>query len=653
MKSGGIAQSEHAGSYSAHWRDGSTECGVSASAYGVNFWWSTGPGPDDGWGESYTWERWYAEGKARGGGPGDMLARIEAVGRFLGHAPKPEPRARRAELDIAAANSDASNRAYLRDLKRQAAHSTPETLRVSRRQFERLRKQVLDRARVLWELLYPGTKVRSNPPFELAEGTRSKRITAFHPPNSALGYSLVEVEDRVAVSTGVSTWYALRVQCTISAQRQFGIWFVDGECQWELVVADEAAVDRLGAELARTHPDWFDEQKVCGAIHAFVDYPGGNRAMFNRCVGRTGPTRLAEQQGGQLWPNALPQPSPPLPVRQDWPVFRNWPTEVTQILGFAFAADIELRRHAIESGLHWIEPIGAADNGCWLGLRRLPQLPPECWPVLICHGPNAATVATELRDSLAILVWWLGPRDDAGRTEILRRQWPGIEDQVDTCAHNIGGSAAIDRLRRWLETERDPDLEQPGSPQHLAAVARTLSLLDPGQSSFRRQIVALAQSPDQSLQLDDIPLAWRGSLAATGYSARVSDPDRAWLAANALPSLDFAGRFGIDHCPNVKSEASLPALAARVALRQARAGSLARALQELTDAQTAGSAYDGIAHIEAAASASIAGDHETAWQLLAAAGFWSARANGAADPVIFEAARAVARDAGYGELLLG
>lgn len=135
MKSGGIAQSEDAGSYSAHWRDGSTECGASASAYGVNFWWSTGPGPDDGWGESYTWERWYAEGKARVGGPSDMLARIEAVGRFLGHAPKPEPKAGRAELDIAAANSDASNRAYLRDLKRQAAHSTPETLRVSRRQF--------------------------------------------------------------------------------------------------------------------------------------------------------------------------------------------------------------------------------------------------------------------------------------------------------------------------------------------------------------------------------------------------------------------------------------------------------------------------------------------------------------------------------------
>lgn len=638
-----------ASSYSAHWREGNTECGVSASEYGVNFWWSSGPRPDDGWGESYTWERWYAEGRAGGGGPSDMLARIEAVGRFLGHAPKSKPASRRAELDIDSANSAASNRAYLRDLQRQAAHSTPETLRVSRRQFERTRKQALQRAQVLWALLCPGAKVAPSSPLQLIEGTRNTRITAFHPPASAIGYALVETEDRFEVSTGVSTWYSLRVQCSLDAQRQFGIWFVDGECHWELIVADEAAVDRLGNELARTHPDWFKEQAVCGAIHAFVDYPNGNRAMFNRCVGRTGPTRLAEQYGDRLWPIALPQP--PMVATQDRPFFRPWPVEVTRVLGFALAADAGLRRRAIESGLHWIEPIGTALNGCWLGLRRLPQLPPERWPVLMCHGPNAATVATELRDSLAILVWWLGPRDDAGRTEILQRQWPGIEDQLGACADSTGGSAAIERLRQWLETERDPDLDQPGSPQNLAAIARALSQLDPGQASFRRQIVALAQSPELPLQLDDVPLAWRGSLVATHYSARVSDPDRAWAAANALPSLDFAGRFGVDHFPNVKIEASLPALAARIALRQTRAGPLARALQTLADAQAAGIAYDGVAHIEAAASASVAGNHEAAWQLLAAAGFWSARANGKADPVIFEAACAVARDAGYGELL--
>lgn len=639
-----------ASSYSAHWREGSTECGVSASEYGVNFWWSSGPRPDDGWGESYTWERWYAEGKAGGGGPSDMLARIEAVGRFLGHAPTAKPKARRAEQDIDSAESVASNRAYLRDLQRQAAHSTPETLRVSRRQFERMRKQALQRALVLWELLCPGTRVLPSAPIQLSEGTRSTRITAFHPPASVIGYALVETEDRFEVSTGVSTWYSLRVQCSLDAQRQFGIWFVDGECHWELIVADEAAVNRLGNELARTHPDWFKEQAVCGAIHAFVDYPNGNRAMFNRCVGRTGPTRLAEQYGDRLWPIALPQP--PMVATQDRPFFRPWPAEVTRILGFAFDADADLRRRAIESGLHWIEAIGTAHNGCWLGLRRLPNLPRERWPVLLCHGPNAATVATELRDSLAILVWWLGPRDDPGRAELLQRQWPRIEDQVEACAEGIGGSAAIARLRQWIEAARDPDLDQErNSPQYLAAIARALSQLDPGQTSLRRQVVALSQDPDLPPQLDEVGLAWRESLLATHYSAKVADPERAWAVASVLPSLDLAGRFGIDHFPNVKIEASLPALAARVALRQTRTGPLARALQTLTDAQAAGLAYDGIAHIEAAASASVAGDHELAWQLLAAAGFWSARANSKADPVIFEAACAVARDAGYGELL--
>lgn len=36
-------------SYSASWREAGTDCHVSASKYGVNFSWSTGPGPNDGW----------------------------------------------------------------------------------------------------------------------------------------------------------------------------------------------------------------------------------------------------------------------------------------------------------------------------------------------------------------------------------------------------------------------------------------------------------------------------------------------------------------------------------------------------------------------------------------------------------------------------
>lgn len=635
------------GFYSAHWREGGTECGASASEHGVHFWWSTGPRPDDGWGESYTWERWYADGKTQGGGPSDLLTRIEAVGRFLGHVPKPQPKSRRAELNVDSEKSAADSRAYLRDLQIQAAHTTPETLRVSRREFGRLRKQVLERAEVLWELLCPGIAVSTNPPLRPAEGTRNKRITVFRPAGSAAGYALVETEDRVEVSTGVSTWYSLRVQCTLDAQHQFGIWFIEGECQWELIVADEQAVDRLGSELARTHPDWFKDQTVCGAIHAFVDFPNGNSAMFNRCVGRTGPTSLMERKGALLWPIELPQA-----VRShDSSVFRPWSAEVTRILGFAFEANAELRRHAIESGLHWIEPIGTAQDNCWLGLRRLPRLPPERWPVLLCHGANAATVATELRNSMAILVWWLGPRDDLGRTEILRRQWHSIEDQLAACATAIGGSAAIDRLRQWLEAERDPDLDQPrNKPLYYAAMARTLSQLDPGQASFRQQVVALAQNPEQPVQVDEVALAWREAHLATHYSLKPWDSDLAW-AISAMPALDLAGRFGLVHVPVVTIDASLPSLAAGVALRQPRAGPLARALHALTEAQAAGTVYDGVAHIEAAASASVAGDHEAAWRLLGAAGYWSCRVNGKADPVIFEAACAVAKQAGYGELI--
>jgi len=73
-------------------------------------------------------------------------------------------------------------------------------------------------------------------------------------------------------------------------------------------------------------------------------------------------------------------------------------------------------------------------------------------------------------------------------------------------------------------------------------------------------------------------------------------------------------------------------------------------LQAICDAQEAKVAYDGRAHVEAAARASVDGDHQAAWQLLGAAGYWSACARGKADPVIFEGAQAIAKQAGYGEL---
>ena len=43
----------------------------------------------------------------------------------------------------------------------------------------------------------------------------------------------------------------------------------------------------------------------------------------------------------------------------------------------------------------------------------------------------------------------------------------------------------------------------------------------------------------------------------------------------------------------------------------------------------------------------VDGKHWAAWQLLAAAGYWSARARGKADPVILDGARNVAKQLGF------
>ncbi len=424
--------------YSAHWRESGTDCHVSASQYGVSFSWSTAPHERDGWGESYTWERWYAEGKARGGGPSDMLARIEAVGRFLGHAPKPAPASHYDRRVEDASEREAQQQRYLKELQRQAAHSTPETLIVSRRQFEKLRKLALQRAQILWDLLCPGTPVKRGHPSRVQEGTRIKRFTEFSVAGSGPGYTLVETEDRFEGEAGVSVWYSLRVQCALSNTRQFGIWFVDGQWQLEIIVADEASVERIGNALRQAHPEWGKDPTLCGAVRAFV-YTATRNTMFNRCFGHTGPTRLAEQHGNQLWP-VKPSKAPAL--GRGLPKFRPWSAQVKRILGFAFDADADatLKRRAIDSGLHWIVPIGTTTSGCWLGLRRLPQLPLERCPVLLCHGVNAVTVATELRDSLAQLV-------------------------------------------------------SGNSLQYLAACARIMGKLDPAQADYRNHVVALSETP--------------------------------------------------------------------------------------------------------------------------------------------------------------
>ena len=181
-------------SYHATWTESGTESHVSASEYGVNFSWSTGPHESDGWGESYTWERWFAEGVVRGGGPSDLLARIEAVGRFLGHAPKPAPKSHYDQRDenLSDSEREAQQQRYLNGLKRQAARSTPETLIVSRRRYEKLRKLALERAQILWDRLCPGIQVKRALPLLVQEGTCSKRVTEFITADSGPGYSLIE-----------------------------------------------------------------------------------------------------------------------------------------------------------------------------------------------------------------------------------------------------------------------------------------------------------------------------------------------------------------------------------------------------------------------------------------------------------------------------
>lgn len=640
--------------YSACWdspSDPRTECGVTAGVDGVDFWEKSGPSPNDGYGWNYTWARWFEVGKAPAGGPADMLSRIDELGRKLGHHPKKPARAvqQREDLADSAEARQAEHTRYVAELRRQAQHSSPETLRISRGDLQRLRKLALQRAVCLWTLLRPGVVVKGSNEAVSVAGTHTTRSTDYLAPDATLAYRLVQVEDLFRGEDGEFLWFTLRVQCALDEGQQFGIWFIEGECQIEVILHNEAAVDHYVAALRKEYPKLAADQRLCGAVRAFYRSANGSSGMYSKWFGRTAPTRLPEQEGDRLWP-ALTPASKPVATAADelLPKFRPWPSSVRKLLCFGLEADEALHRRAIESGLHWVLPIGTTTYGCWLGLRRLPNTEPAQWPVLLCHGPNASTIASELRDSLAILVWWLGPRFDEGQELVLRKNWPVVEDHLLACAEGIGGANAVMRVGSWLHGERASGMDQPtNTPEFLSACASLISQLDPPQQAFREQIAGMpggaAPRPEQ------VPKAWREALAATWYSALPSDPLRAWPVACGLPSLDTGGRLGISHFVNVKYGWSTAALAAKVALRMERSGPLARPLAAMVQAQAAGRPYDGMAHVEAAARASVEGDHETAWNLLAAAGFWSAQARGKTDPVILEAAQTVAVQAGYGD----
>ncbi len=114
--------------YSASWtKPGNSlhQFYVSANESGVSFSEKWGPTPYDEFGKGYTWEEWYKHGTTGSDGPNDMLARINAVGRALGHEPVAPTTVRRDSLEITESEASREHARYLADLRLKAKHSSP------------------------------------------------------------------------------------------------------------------------------------------------------------------------------------------------------------------------------------------------------------------------------------------------------------------------------------------------------------------------------------------------------------------------------------------------------------------------------------------------------------------------------------------------
>lgn len=361
-----------------------------------------------------------------------------------------------------------------------------------------------------------------------------------------------------------------------------------------------------------------------------------------------------EALGRRLGHHPAPPPSPPRPARRrraaKSPPAATWSAATRKLLQWSPGSTAELRERAVACGLHWVVPIGTTTYGCWIGVRILGGVPLERCPVVLCFEGNAATVATELRDSLAMLLWYLGPRDSQQDLQQVRSAWDRIEDEVLEQSAPFGGPPAVQRFADFLRALPEHGAgHEPGLAPPLAETAALVARLDPLQAGFRDQVVALGarrEPPDVP-----IPRAWHEALAATRFVLQRGDSERAWAVAQGPPSLDTGVRLTVQHFVSTKmdwSGADLR-LAAEVALRTPRSGPLARALRAQHEATWKNERYDGLVHLEAAADAALANDPATAWTLLAGAGYWTYRRHGRANPVLLEAARQLCVDAGWSE----
>ncbi len=170
---------------------------------------------------------------------------------------------------------------------------------MSAKKFRTLRARVLRQAEGLWAALRPDIKVSARPDEVSVAGARTLRRSVFVQPDGERAYEIVQTESAFTIDGKPQRWYTLRAQCGLSVTAQFGIWFIDGECQFLVIVADREAIDHVALQLRAAKGSLFTDQTLCGSVHAYLRE---RHTLLNACIGRTGPTRLREQEGPWLWP---------------------------------------------------------------------------------------------------------------------------------------------------------------------------------------------------------------------------------------------------------------------------------------------------------------------------------------------------------------
>jgi hypothetical protein len=323
-------------------------------------------------------------------------------------------------------------------------------------------------------------------------------------------------------------------------------------------------------------------------------------------------------------------------------------------------ADIppEINLETFRAGQWWVYPLARSGGTQIVALLLTPGVALAHSPVVVAQAGQAITIASSPAYLIPIRLHEKMVRGGQEWDELAAtpaKTWKALV----ALHHTFGGKGELEELRKLLGDKRIKKTYEASDFRALmSAYAESQQRLDqaPETATYTSYLL---QAASQKVAPTPTPEAgcWNAALASLALFVNQHDEDTprrdeeqwaAWQVAHHLPGLDTSrsGNGIVVDC-SIDAADELNVSAAKVVTKRKRkewaSDLLVPAIEKLATTKK----YSGAAHRDAAVALETARDYPAAFRALAAAAHWQARAAGTADGTDLDAARKLARRAGW------